>query len=77
MSEEKDKKGKPMFSHKFDPDFCKLGAFSTKDEIKKKKKKCPDHQVQYQGGDPNHSDFGCKNCDDDQSIVWEDAGTGA
>ncbi len=48
-----------------------------KDEIKKKKKPCKNHQVQYQGGDLNHSIFGCLNCDDDGTIEWEDAGTGA
>lgn len=49
----------------------------TKDEIKKKKKPCPDHKVQYQGGDPSRSDFGCPNCDNDQVTEFEDAGTGA
>ncbi len=48
-----------------------------KDEVKKKKKSCSNHQVQYQGGDPNHSDFGCDNCEDDFETLPEDAGTGA
>ena len=50
---------------------------NDKDEIKKKKKLCPDHKIQYQGGGTSRSDFGCKNCDDDQEIEYEDAGTGA
>lgn len=48
-----------------------------KDEIKKKKKPCKNHQVQYKGGDPGHSVFGCLNCDGEDIIEWEDAGTGA
>jgi len=48
-----------------------------KDEIKKKKKSCLNHQVQYKSGDPNHSVFGCLNCDEAEIIEWEDAGTGA
>lgn len=50
---------------------------NNKDDIKKKKKKpCPDHQVHYQGGDPNHSDFGCDNCDEDSVTEQEDCGSG-
>lgn len=41
------------------------------------KKKCSDHRIEFQEGDPARSVFGCTNCDEETIIQPEDAGTGA